>query len=64
MLLLSVLSPFKMWAELVPDASTQSKDNSFVLKNRFTINHMINLVFEDQQKQQVIFVTQSFHVVT
>ena len=48
-----------MSAELVPDVSTQSKDKSFVLKEKFTANHQINLVFEDKHKQQAIFVTQS-----
>ena len=58
MLLLSRESPLKMSAELVPDESTQIKDNSFVLLHKFTDNHQINLVLED--KQQAIFVTQSF----
>ena len=60
MLLLSRESPLKMSAELVPDESTQIKDNSFVLLHKFTDNHQINSVLED--KQQAIFVTQSFHV--
>ena len=59
MLLLSRESELKMSAELVPDVSTQSKDNSFVLKEKFTIYHQIDLVFEDKHKQQAIFVTQS-----
>ena len=59
MLLLSRLSPFKMWAELVPDESTQIKDNSFALLQEFTNAHQINLVLEDKQKREAIFVTQS-----
>ena len=59
MLLLSRESELKMSAELVPDVKTQSKDNSFDLKEKFTSNHQINLVFEDKHKQQAIFVTQS-----
>ena len=62
MLLLSRESPLKMSAELVPDESTQIKDNSFVLLHKFTDNHQINLVLED--KQQAIFVTQSFGMTT
>ena len=59
MLLLSRVSPFKMSADLVPDESTQSKDNSFALLQEFTNAHQINLVLEDKHKQQAIFVTQS-----
>ena len=59
MLLLSKVSPFKMSADLVPDESTQSKDNSFALLQEFTNAHQINLVLEDTHKQQAIFVTQS-----
>ena len=58
-MLLSRVSPFKMWAELVPDESTQIKDNSFALVQEFTNAHQINLVLEDKQKRQAIFVTQS-----
>ena len=61
MLLLSVLPPFKMWAELVPDETTQIKDNSFALLQEFTNAHQINLVLEEKQKRQAIFVTQSYH---
>ena len=61
MLLLSRVSPFKMWAELVPDESTQIKDNSFALLQEFTNDQQINLVLEDKQKRQAIFVTQSAH---
>jgi hypothetical protein len=32
---------------------------SFALEKEFTGNHQINLVFEDLEKQQAIFVTQS-----
>ena len=60
MLLLSRVSPLKMSADLVPDESTQSKDNSFALLQEFTNAHQINLVLEDKHKQQAIFVTQSF----
>jgi hypothetical protein len=59
MLLLSKVSPFKMSADLVPDESTQSKDNSFALLQEFTNAHQINLVLEDTHKQQAIFVSQS-----
>ena len=59
MLLLSRVSPLKMSADLVPDESTQSKDNSFALLQEFTNAHQINLVLEDKHKQQAIFVTQS-----
>ena len=59
MLLLSRVSPLKMSADLVPDESTQSKDNSFALLQEFTNAHQINLVLEDTHKQQAIFVTQS-----
>ena len=48
-----------MSAELVPDESTNNKDNSFALQEEFTNAHQINLVLEDKQKQQAIFVTQS-----
>ena len=61
MLLLSRESELKMSAELVPDVSTQSKDNSFVLKEKYTIYHQINLVVEDKHKQLAVFVTQSVH---
>ena len=61
MVLLSRESPLKMCAELVPDESTQSKNNSFVLESEFTSNHQINLVVEDKQEQSAIFVTQSYH---
>ena len=60
MLLLSRVSPLKMSADLVPDESTQSKDNSFALLQEFTNAHQINLVLEDKHKQQAIFVTQSY----
>ena len=53
-----------MSAELVPDVSTQSMDNSFDLKEKFTSNHQINLVFEDKHEQQAIFVTQSVQAYT
>ena len=59
MLLLSRVSPLKMSADLVPDESTQSKDNSFALLQEYTNAHQINLVLEDKHKQQAIFVTQS-----
>ena len=59
MVLLSVESPLKMCAELFPEESTQSKDKSFLLVAEFTSNHQINMVFEEKQKQQAIFVTQS-----
>ena len=49
-----------MSADLVPDESTQSKDNSFALLQEFTYAHQINLVLEDTHKQQAIFVTQSY----
>ena len=48
-----------MSADLVPDESTKNKDNSFALQEEFTNAHQINLVLEDKQKQQAIFVTQS-----
>ena len=64
MLLLSRVSPLKMSADLVPDESTQSKDNSFALLQEFTYAHQINLVLEDTHKQQAIFVTQSFQADT
>ena len=60
MLLLSRVSPLKMSADLVPDESTQSKDNSFALLQEYTNAHQINLVLEDKHKQQAIFVTQSY----
>ena len=60
MLLLSRVSPLKMSADLVPDESTQSKDNSFALLQEFTNAHQINLVLEDKHKQQAIFATQSY----
>ena len=60
MLLLSRESELKMSAELVPDVSTQSKDNSFVLKEEFTKDHQIDLVVEDKHKQLAIFVIQSY----
>ena len=59
MLLLSRESELKMSTELFPDVSTQSKNHSFDLKEKFTANHQINLVIEDKHKQQAIFVTQS-----
>ena len=49
-----------MSADLVPDESTQSKDNSFALLQEFTNAHQINLVLEDKHKQQAIFVMQSY----
>ena len=49
-----------MCAELVPDESTQSQNNSFTLQVKFSDRHQINLVVEDKQKQQAIFVTQSY----
>ena len=58
-MLLSQVSPLKMSADLVPDESTQSKDNSFALLQEFTNAHQINLVLEDKHKQQAIFVTQN-----
>ena len=64
MLLLSRVSPLKMSADLVPDESTQSKDNSFALLQEFTYAHQINLVLEDKEKQQAIFVRQSFQAHT
>jgi hypothetical protein len=48
-----------MSAELVTNESTESKDNSFALVEKFTNNHKINLVIEDEQKQQAIFITHS-----
>ena len=60
MLLLSQVSPLKMSADLVPDESTQSKDNSFALLQEFTNAHQINFVLEEKHKQQAIFVTQSY----
>ena len=60
MLLLSKVSTLKMSADLVPDESTQSKDNSFALLQEFTNAHQINLVLEDKHKQQAIFATQSY----
>jgi hypothetical protein len=48
-----------MSAELVTNESTESKDNSFALVEKFTNNHEINLVIEDEQKQQAIFITHS-----
>jgi hypothetical protein len=39
-----------MSAELVPDESTETKDNSITLEKKFTKNHMINLVVDDKQK--------------
>ena len=59
MLLLSRESKLKMSAELVPDVSTQRKNHSFDLKEKFTNYHEINLVFEDKHKQQAIFIMQS-----
>ena len=48
-----------MSADLIPDESTNNKDNSFALQEEFTNAHKINLLFEDKHKQQAIFVTQS-----
>ena len=48
-----------MFAELVPDESTQSRDNSFTLDEKFTKAHQINLVLQDKHKQHAVFVTQS-----
>ncbi len=62
MLLLSRESPLKMSAELFPSDNAQIQDNSFALLNEFTNNHQIDCVFEDQHKQQAIFVTQSYHI--
>ena len=62
MLLLSVKSGLEMLAELAPIGRTlQSKEKpfSFTLVEEFTPGHQINLVVEDKQKQQAIFVTQS-----
>jgi hypothetical protein len=61
MLLLSRESPLKMSAELFPYENAQIQDNSFALLNEFTQYHQIDCVFEDQHKQQAIFVTQSYH---
>ena len=64
MLLLSVESPLKISAELVPfDRTLQSKEKtfSFDLVEEFTNTHQINLVIKDKQKQRAIFVTQSSH---
>ena len=49
-----------MFAELVPDESTQSKDNSFTLDEKFTNAHHIDLVLQNKHKQHAVFVTQSF----
>ena len=62
MLLLSRESPLKMSAELFPSDNAQIQDNSFALLNEFTNNQQIDRVFEDQHKQQAIFVTQSYHI--
>jgi hypothetical protein len=62
MLLLSVEPPLTMYAELVPvDSILQTKEKpfSFTLVEEFTSEHQINLVVEDKQKQQAIFITQS-----
>ena len=59
MVLLSLESRFKMYAELFQDESTQNDGNSFALQEEFTSNHMIKMVLEDKDKQQAIFVTQS-----
>ena len=48
-----------MSAELVTNESTESKDNSFALVEKITNKHQINLVIEDEQKQQAIFITHS-----
>ena len=48
-----------MFAKLVPDESTQSRDNSFTLDKKFTNAHQIDLVLQDKHNQHAVFVTQS-----
>ena len=64
MLLLSRESPLKMSAEIFPsDNALVLLAINFALLAEFTNNHQIDCVFEDQHKQQAIFVTQSSHTV-
>ena len=64
MLLVTRESELQMFAELVPiNLNLESKDKAigYALENKFTDKHQINLVFEDKQRQHVIFITQSYH---
>ena len=65
MLLLSVKSPDKMFAEIVAiERTLQSKENahSFVLQSHCTDAHQITLVVEDEHSQHAIFHTESYHI--
>ena len=65
MLLLSVKSPEKMFAEIVPiERTLQSKENthSFDLQSQFTNYHQITLVVQDKHRQHAIFLTESWHI--
>ena len=70
MVLLSVKSELKIFAELVLVDSTLKSIGqplsltSFALKNDFTFQHQINMVFEDRRRQLAIFVTESKHNIT